>query len=88
MKRKRKTFRPVMDTMEARIALSSSNWLSDFFDSLFGQSTTNDSTDKPKYTPAQIAKAHVRKLAAQEARQERLAQLHEAHPHARARHFG
>src|SRR4051794_5791865 len=42
---RRKTFRPVLDPMEPRIALSG-GWFSDFVDSLFGKSTTDD--DKPQ----------------------------------------
>jgi len=69
--------------MEPRIALSS-GWFSDFVDSLFGKTTSKD--DQPKYTPAQIERIHARKRAAHQARQERLAEWHAAHPGPKAGH--
>lgn len=80
---RRKSFRPMLDTMEPRIALSG-GWFSDFFDSLLGKNS-NDNDKKPSYTPAQIAKFQAKKQAAHQARMERLAEWHAAHPFARSR---
>jgi hypothetical protein len=77
---RRKTFRPVLDVMEPRIALS--GWFSDFVDNLFGNSTDDD---KPKYTPAQIDQIKAKREAAREARLERLAEWRAAHPRAMGR---
>ncbi len=79
---RQKTFRPAMDTMEPRIALS--GFFGDLFDSLLGRSS-DSSDDKPKYTPAQIAKFHAKREAAREARIERLAEWRAAHPRVYAR---
>src|SRR5262249_14306152 len=72
---KRKPFRPMIDTMEPRVALSSSNFFSTFFDNIFGQ-TSNSSSSQPHYTPAQIAHIKAHRQALREARQERLAEMH------------
>jgi hypothetical protein len=80
---KRKAFRPVLDVMEPRVALSSSgnSFFTNFFDNLFGQSTNHQSS-QPHYTAAQIAKIKANRLAQQEAHQEKVAAFHAAHPHA------
>src|SRR5262249_33971760 len=76
---KRKSFQPGFDAMEPRLALSSSNFFSSFFDSIFAQNNSNSNT--PHYTAAQIAKIKAHRQALREARQERLAAFHAAHPH-------
>jgi len=77
---KRKSFRPTIDEMEPRIALSSNSFFTNFFDSIFGKSSTS-TTSTPHYTAAQIAKIKAHKLAVQEAHQEKLAAFQAAHPH-------
>jgi hypothetical protein len=78
---KRKSFRPVIDLLESRIALSSNNsFFTSIFDSLFGQSPSSGSS-KPHYTAAQIAKIKANNLARKEAHQEKLAEFRAAHPH-------
>jgi hypothetical protein len=79
---RRTRFRPEIDTMESRIALSSGGFfgsITDVFKSLLGQSNTPSKTPA-KPTPAQIAHAHAVRLA----RQEKLAAWHAAHPRAHA----
>jgi hypothetical protein len=71
-----------MDTMEPRIALSSSNFFTDFFNSLLGKSTTSSTNPKPASHPAQVHTIHGQ--TALQIRQERLAAWHAAHPHAKA----
>jgi hypothetical protein len=80
---KRKSFRPTLDVMEPRIALSSSgnSFFTNFFDNLFGKST-NSSSSTPHYTAAQIAKIKANNLARREAHQEKLAEFRATHPHA------
>jgi hypothetical protein len=80
---KRKSFRPVVDVMEPRIALSSSSnsFFTTFFDNLFGQTSTSHSST-PHYTPAQIAKIKAEHLARKEAHQQKVAEFHVTHPHA------
>jgi hypothetical protein len=80
---KRKSFRPMLDVMEPRIALSSSgnSFFTNFFDNLFGKST-NSNSSKPHYTAAQIAKIKAENLARKEAHQEKVAEFRAAHPHA------
>jgi hypothetical protein len=86
---RRTAFKPVLDAMEPRISLSTSssgdNPIADFFKNLFGQSTTT-AADKPQYTPAQIAKIHARRHALREARMEKFAEWHAAHPRHSAAH--
>jgi hypothetical protein len=80
---RRKSFRPVVDLMEPRIALSSSSnsFFTTFFDNLFGKST-NTTSSTPHYTAAQIAKIKAENLARKEAHQEKVAEFRAAHPHA------
>jgi hypothetical protein len=77
---KRKTFRPQMDTMEPRIALSS-NFFTDFFNSLLGKSNTSTPTVHHAAKPAHVHTTTVQ--MAMQIRQERLAAWHAAHPHAK-----
>lgn len=80
---KRKSFRPMLDVMEPRIALSSSpSFFTSFLDNLFGQSSTSSST--PHYTAAQIAKIKANRAAEKLAHEEKLAAFEAAHPHAHA----
>ena len=75
---RRKNFRPEMDAMEPRIALSSGGLfgsLENAFKSILGQSTTTTTTTH-RPTAAQIAHANALKAA----RKERLAEWHAAHP--------
>jgi hypothetical protein len=76
---RRTNFRPEIDRMEPRIALSSGGFfgsLEDAVKSILGQSTSSSSkSDRP--TKAQIAHAQAVKLA----RQEKLAAWYAAHPH-------
>jgi hypothetical protein len=78
---KRKSFRPVLDVMEPRVALSGNSFFTNFFDNLFGQSTNNNNS-KPHYTAAQIAKIKAENLARKEAHQQKVAEFRAAHPHA------
>jgi hypothetical protein len=80
---KRKSFRPMVDVMEPRIALSGggNSFFTNFFDNLFGRSSTSNHS-KPHYTPAQIAKIKAENLAKKEAHQEKVAEFRAAHPHA------
>ena len=78
---KRKSFRPALDPMESRIALSGTSIFTQFFDNLFGQSTNSTST--PKYTPAEIAKIKANNLAKKEAHEAKVAEFKAEHPHAR-----
>ena len=80
---KRKSFRPVLDVMEPRVALSSSgnSFFTNFFDNLFGQST-NSHSSQPHYTAAQIAKIKANHLAQKEAHQAKVAEFRAAHAHA------
>jgi hypothetical protein len=80
---KRKSYRPVLDVMEPRIALSGNSIFTNFFDNLFGQST-NSNSSKPHYTAAQIAKIKAENLAKREAHQEKVAEFRAAHAHAHA----
>jgi hypothetical protein len=78
---RRKSFRPMLEGMETRVALSTSSgtsFFTEFFDNLFGKSTTSTSST-PKYTPAEIAKIKAKNAAAKEARLEHLAELKAAH---------
>jgi hypothetical protein len=79
---RRKSFQPVLDVMEPRVALSSggTSFLTDFFDNLFGK-TTNDTKTAPHYTHAQILQIKAKHAAAKEARLEHLAELKAAHQH-------
>ena len=80
---KRNSFRPQVDMMESRIALSSSSsgsFFTNFFNSIFGQSTTSHSSTQ-HLTAAQIAKIKAHNLALKEAQQARLAAFEAAHPH-------
>ena len=73
----------MVEGMESRLALSSSSssFFTDFFDNLFGKSTTSTSST-PTYTPAQIAKIKANNLARQEAHEAKVAEFKAAHPHA------
>jgi hypothetical protein len=79
---RRKSFRPVLDVMEPRVALSSggNSFLTNLFDNLFGKSS-NSTHNTPQYTPAQIAQIKAHNLALREARQEKLAEFRAAHHH-------
>jgi hypothetical protein len=70
-----------MDRMEPRIALSSTNFFTSFFNSLLGKNTPSTPT-KPANHPAHVGtiQAHT----ALQIHQERLAAWHAAHPHAKA----
>jgi hypothetical protein len=80
---RRKSFRPTLEGMESRIALSSSStsFFTEFFDNLFGKTTTSTT---PTYTPAEIAKIKAKNAAARAARQEHLAEVKAAHTLAEA----
>jgi hypothetical protein len=78
---KRKSFRPQVDAMEARVALSSSgsgSFFTSFFNSIFGKSTTSNSSTV-HYTAAQIAKIKAHNAAMQQAREAKLEAFHAAH---------
>jgi hypothetical protein len=78
----RKSFRPVVDGLESRVALSSSgnSFFTSLFDNLFGKSS-NSSSSTPHYTAAQIAKIKAHNLAVKEAHQEKLAEFRATHQH-------
>jgi hypothetical protein len=79
--RRKTTFRPAIDKMEPRIALSSSsNFFSNFFDSIFGNSK-NSKSSTAQYTPAQIAHIKAHRQAVHAAHQEKLAEWKAAHGH-------
>ena len=75
---RQKSFRPMLEGMEPRLALSSSStsFFTEFFDNLFGKST-NSTT--PHYTAAEIAKIKAKNAAAKAAHQEHLAEVKAAH---------
>jgi hypothetical protein len=78
---RRKSFRPTLEGMESRVALSTSSstsFFTEFFDNLFGKSTTTTSST-PTYTPAEIARIKAKRAAAKEAQQEHLAAVKSAH---------
>ncbi len=74
---KRKPFKPTMDTMEPRIALSS--WFSDLFGNIFGNSNSTSTTKH--LSPQQVQAQKLRIEQARQARQERIAEFRAAHIH-------
>jgi len=79
---KRKSFRPVMDTMEPRLTLSGMNWFTTLIDNFLGKSTPPSHPAPHRAThPAhvQTTQAHT----ALQLRQERLTAWQAAHPHAK-----
>jgi hypothetical protein len=79
---RRKSFRPVVDVMESRVALSSSTSpFTSFFDNLLGIVNTGNSNNTHHYTAAQVAHIKAKRAAEKVARQEHLAALNAAHSH-------
>jgi hypothetical protein len=78
---RRKSFRPGLEGMESRLALSSSStsFFTEFFDNLFGKSTNSNSSTTPHYTAAQIAQIKAKHAAQKLAHEERLAEFRAAH---------
>jgi hypothetical protein len=80
---RRKGLRPTIETMEPRIALSSSNGFSSFFTNLIDSITGKSSTSSKSSATPHVSAAKAAQL--KEMRHERLVKWDAAHPHAKPR---